>query len=115
MEFIMLNGILVTVNLKGIIDGPQKHKDYQTITVDATPIGPKSKPCIITKAIKHNNRKESECCLKTHITGDVITLWIDKCPSWERSFIWKSMSKTQRLRSHLNRMDEGFGVSYQEL
>ena len=111
----MLNGILVTVNLKGVIGGNEKHKDYQTITVDATPVGLKQKPVIINTTIKHTDRKQTECCIKTHIHGEVIASWIGKCPSWEREFIWKSMSKTQRLRSHLNRMDEGFGVTYQEL
>ena len=110
----MLNGILVTVNLKGVIGGNKKHKDYQTITVDATPVASR-KSVAITTTIKHTDRKEAECCLKTHISSEVIASWIGKCPSWEREFIWKSMSKTQRLRSYLNRMDGGFGVTYQEL
>ena len=96
MECIMLEGIILTVNLKGAL----KHQ-------------------FDTKKEFGGYRREAElfdCCIKTVIKANVIKHWqSNECPFWEKQFVWKHMNKKERVKSYINRFDEGYGVSFEEL
>lgn len=108
----MNSSILLTIKLKGKIGGPIKHVDKQVITVDVTPIGAKYSEHM-TRKIKHNDRIESECSRKLRISEELVNSWEGvECPHWEKPNQWKSMSSIQRITSHVNRFDEGYGVTF---
>lgn len=108
----MESGILLTVNLPGRVIGCVKHTTKQTVTVDVTPLGVRY-PEMMTRKIKHSDREMSVCTRKLHISSEVVLGWqTGECPHWVKPTHWKTMNKKQRLESHVNRFDEGFGVSY---
>jgi hypothetical protein len=108
----MASAILLTVQLKGQIKGPEKHIDKQIVSVDVSPIGAKQ-PDFIHKKIKHNDRLSMECTRKTRISEEVVTNWENsECPFWEKPSHWKTMNKLQKITSYINRHDEGYGVSF---
>ena len=107
-----MSALLLTINLKGQVKGPQQHIDKQVVTVDVTPVGHKH-PETMTKRIKHNDRSETECTKKMKISEDLVSEWENsECPHWEKPGAWKSMTRMQKLQSHLRRYDEGYGISF---
>jgi len=106
-------GILLTINLLGRIGGCVKHTTKQVVTVDVTPMNHKQ-PEYITRKIKHTDRVATPCVKKLRISSEVVLGWqYGECPAWVKPTVWKSMNKKQRLESHLNRFDEGYGISYE--
>ena len=103
----MNNGIVLTVNLVGTLGkNIIKEENVQN----------RHGELLITKHITYLGKEESKCVRKTNISGEVVDGWIGgKSPFFIKEFIWKNMSKTQRLKAWVERFDEGFGVEYQEL
>ena len=103
----MNNGIVLTVNLVGKLGATiAKEQDIQVRHGES----------LLTKHIAYLGKEESKCVRKTNISEEVIKGWIsNKSPFFIKEFIWKNMSKTQRLKAWVERFDEGFGVSFQEL
>lgn len=103
----MNNGIVLTVNLVGRLTvNVIKEEDVQV----------RHGEHLLTKHITYIGKEESKCTRKTHISEDVVNEWVKgKSPFFIKEFIWKNMSKPQRLKAWVERFDEGFGVSYQEL
>ena len=96
MGNIMLEGIILKANLKGALKSTGSY-------------------------LRANNdwSKDEElfdCCVKTVIRANVIKHWqSNECPFWEKPFVWKHMNKKERVKSYINRFDEGYGVSFEEL
>lgn len=103
----MNNGIVLTVNLVGRLGANVvREKDIQVRHGES----------LLIKHITYLGKEESKCVRKTNISEEVIKGWIgNKSPFFVKEFVWKNMSKTQRLKSWVERFDEGFGVQYQEL
>jgi hypothetical protein len=103
----MNNGIVLTVNLVGKLGATiAKEQDIQV----------RHGELLMTKHIIYLGKEESKCVRKTNISGEVVDGWIgSKSPFFIKEFIWKNMSKPQRLKAWVERFDEGFGVNYQEL
>ena len=103
----MNNGIVLTVNLVGRLGANViREQDIQV----------RHGKSLLTKHITYLGKEESKCVRKTNISGEVVDGWIGgKAPFFIKDFIWKNMSKPQRLKAWVERFDEGFGVSYQEL
>ena len=103
----MHNGIVLTVNLVGKLGATiAKEQDIQIRHGEA----------LLTKHIAYLGREESKCVRKTNISGEVVDGWISgKAPHFIKEFLWKNMSKPQRLKAWVERFDEGYGVTYQEL
>ena len=103
----MSNGIVLTVNLQGRLSNTiVKEEDIQL----------RHGEHLLTKHIVYLGKEESKCVRKTNISGEVVDNWISsKAPFFIKDFIWKNMSKPQRLKAWVERFDEGFGVTYQEL
>ena len=103
----MNNGIVLTVNLVGRLGANViREQDIQVRHGES----------LLTKHITYLGKEETKCVRKTNISEEVIKGWIgNKSPFFVKEFIWKNMSKTQRLKAWVERFDEGFGVSYQEL
>ena len=107
-----MKSVLLSVNLLGVIKGQEKHTTAQVVTVDVTPLGNKI-PEFMTKKIKHNDRNSTECCRKMKINEEMVNnMENGECPHWEKPSQWKTMSKHQKLVSHLKRYDEGFGIKF---
>lgn len=103
--------ILVTTNLQGSLSGSVHHNTRQTHSVD---VGKGSSKLMISKEIIHTDREELECCLKTHVTEDVVTSWVKGgCPDWCEPKKWKNYSPVKRISLYVARFDEGFGVSHE--
>jgi len=103
----MSNGIVLTVNLQGRLGKTTEKQEVVNV---------RKGEIILTKTINYKAKEECKCVRKTNISGEVIDSWIKgKAPHFIKEFIWKNMSKTQRLKAWVERFDEGFGVSYQEL
>ena len=103
----MNNGIVLTVNLVGRLGSAiAKEQDIQVRHGES----------LLTKHISYLGKEESKCVRKTNISGEVVDSWISgKAPHFIKEFLWKNMSKSQRLKVWVERFDEGFGVNYQEL
>lgn len=103
----MSNGIVLTVNLVGRLEANVvREQDIQVRHGES----------LLIKHITYLGKEESKCVRKTNISGEVVDGWISgKSPFFIKEFIWKNMSKTQRLKAWVERFDEGFGVNYQEL
>ena len=103
----MNNGIVLTVNLVGRLGANViREQDIQVRHGES----------LLTKHITYLGKEETKCVRKTNISEEVIKGWIgNKSPFFVKEFIWKNMSKTQRLKAWVERFDEGFGVTFQEL
>ena len=103
----MNNGIILIVNLQG--------KLGQSVTkTEAVKV--RSGEHVLIKSVEFLGKEETKCVRKTNVSEDVVNSWISsKAPHFVKDFIWKNMSKTQRLKAWVERFDEGFGVSFQEL
>lgn len=103
----MSNGIVLIVNLVGRLGANVVRE--QDVKV-------RHGESLLTKHITYLGKEESKCVRKTNISGEVVNEWIGKkSPFFVKDFIWKNMSKSQRLKAWVERFDEGFGVQYQEL
>lgn len=103
----MNNGIVLIVNLPG--------KLGKTIIKEQN-IKVRSGESLLIKHIVYSGKEETQCVRKTNISEEVVNEWIGKkAPFFIKDFLWKNMSKTQRLKAWVERFDEGFGVSFQEL
>lgn len=126
----MSNGIVLTVNLQGRLGERKSNSSSRNMQrrILASPyeygVSKNGKPTgnyITPKGhfSAPNNfvpMEEQKCVRKTNISGEVIDGWIsNKAPFFIKDFIWKNMSKPQRLKAWVERFDEGFGVTYQEL
>lgn len=103
----MSNGIVLTVNLVGRLGkNIIKEEDVQQ----------RHGETLLTKHIAYSGKEESKCVRKINISEDVVNGWVDnKSPFFIKESLWKNMTKAQRLNVQIERFNEGFGVSYQEL
>jgi hypothetical protein len=109
MEVNKIEGIILTVNLRGALNGPVKHTDVVEVS---TRVGAN----LLSRKITFTERGHSECVRKTVISESVIAAWMSgNCPEWAKPFDWKQMSKSKRLSSWISRFDEGYGVSFETL
>ena len=102
--------LVITVNLKGQIEGRVKHtkKDKQKNTVLL------SKGKTMTRTIVHRDRVETEAVQNTNIPDSIVDQWTGKdSPFWEKPLNWKKMNFNQKIASYVARFDEGYGVSYE--
>ena len=103
----MNNGIVLTVNLVGKLGANVVKEESISIRSGAT---------LLTKNITFRGKLEQRCVRKTNISSEVIHGWVgSRAPFFIKEFIWKNMSKTQRLKAWVERFDEGYGVTFQEL
>lgn len=103
----MNNGIVLTVNLVGTLGKNVVKEEVVNIRHGES---------LLAKTIEYRGQEQTKCVRKTNISEEVIKGWVgNKSPFFIKEFIWKNMSKTQRLKAWVERFDEGFGVNYQEL
>lgn len=96
--------LIITVNLKGELCGPVVHTDSQVVSFEKRSV-----------KIIHNNRKEQVCYKRIQITDDVLKYWLNECPKWEKQSRWKMLTNNQKIQSHVNKFDEGFGVKFEKI
>ena len=102
-----IEGLLITVNLKGAIKVPTKQ-------IDVCEISHRVGAQLLTKKIIFSQRGEAECSLKTRVSGEVAKSWASaQCPEFSNKFIWNKMKKKERLVAHIARFDQGYGVSFE--
>lgn len=108
-----MSSIIVTVNLEGIIGGNVSHTTFQRHTIALSEEFGSS----MTKVIKHTDREVSVCKRVFQVPSNVVKSWVKDAtaPYWEKPSDWAKMSEEQRVYSHVQRFDEGFGVSYESL
>lgn len=103
----MNNGIVLTVNLVGRLGSN---------VVKTEAVKSRSGETVLLKNITFPGKEETKCVRKTNISEEVVKGWVSsKAPHFCKDFLWKKMSKQQRLRAWAERFDEGNGVSFQEL
>ena len=63
------------------------------------------------KVVHYKTRKCRPACQSVKLCKEAYLYMIDKnsCPEWEKTKKWNSMSKKERLESHLKRLTEYFG------
>ena len=102
-----MNGIILIVNLPG--------KLGQSV-VKTEPVKVRNGEHVLIKNIEFLGREEQKCVRKTNISEEVVNGWTsNKAPNFVKDFLWRNMSKPQRLKAWVERFDEGYGVSFQEL
>lgn len=102
-----MNGIVLLVNLQGRLGKSVIKNESVNIRHGEN---------VLVKQIEYKGKEETFCVRKTNISEEVVNAWIDsKAPHFCKDFLWKKMSKAQRLKAYVERFDEGFGVSYQEV
>jgi len=107
-----MDSIIVKVNLNGVIGGVVKHTNRQKHTVLLSPEEGSS----MTRMIHHTDRPELECIRTFTVPGNVVTGWTQgDSPFWEEARVWKKMSPVHKVISHVNRFDDGYGVSFEFL
>lgn len=105
----MRSSVLVKVNLLGKIEGFVAHTHTQKYTTQLS-------HGVSSMTIKHSDRRPTPCSRNFTIPGHIVDDWVKgDCPSWERPHMWKKLSATNRIKSHVNSYDEGLGVSYENL
>ena len=103
----MHNGIVLIVNLVGKLGADE---------IKTEAVKSRNGEVVLIKNISFKGKYPTKCVRKTNISGEVVDSWISgKAPNFIKEFIWKNMSKPQRLKAWVERFDEGFGVTYQEL
>jgi hypothetical protein len=126
----MINGIILTVKLQGRLAESKSNSssrrmqrkllsspyEYEIRDKKGGGTGKFITPAENFKAPNNfTQREEIPCCRKINISDEVVKEWISKPPYFIKEYHWKTMSKTQRLRSWIYTFDEGFGVEFQEL
>lgn len=63
------------------------------------------------KVVHYKTRKCRPACQSVKLCKEAYLYMIDKnsCPEWEKAKKWATMSKKERLESHLKRLTEHFG------
>ena len=63
------------------------------------------------KVVHYKTRKCRPACQSVKLCKEAYLYMIDKnsCPEWEKTKKWATMSKKERLESHLKRLTEHFG------
>lgn len=63
------------------------------------------------KVVHYKTRKCRPACQSVKLCKEAYLYMIDKnsCPEWEKTKKWATMSKKERLESHLKRLTEYFG------
>lgn len=108
----IMDSIIITVNLPGIIEGNVKHVGFQKHTALLS----EDEGGSITKMIKHTDRKELPSARIMPVSAAVVTGWTQgDCPFWEEARNWRKMSPVQKVISHVARFDEGNGVGFEFL
>ena len=103
----MHNGIVLTVNLTGKLSKVVEKQEVVNV---------RKGEIVLAKTINYKAKEEQKCVRKTNISGEVISEWVGKkAPFFVKEFLWKNMSRPQRLKAWVERFDEGFGVTHQEL
>jgi len=102
----MNNGIVLTVNLVGALGSN---------VIKTEVVKSKNGEIVLLKNITYLGKEESKCVRKTNISEEVVNGWLKTPPYGIKEFIWKNMSRTQRLKAWVERFDEGYGVKFQEL
>lgn len=107
-----MDSIIIKVNQQGIIEGNVKHNNWQQHTALLSP----EEGSFVTKMIKHTDRVELPSIRMVPISGNVVTGWTQgDSPFWEEARNWRKMSPIQKVISHVNRFDDGYGVSFEFL
>jgi len=102
-----MNSLILTVNLVGILGANEIKEETIQHRVGES---------LLSRKISYLGKSESKCVRKTNISEEVVNGWISgKAPFFIKDFLWRNMSKPQRLKAWVERFDEGFGVSFQEL
>ena len=96
--------LIITVNLKGELCGQTEHINSQIVSFEKRSV-----------KIIHDNRKEQLCYKRIQITNDVLKYWLGECPKWEKQSRWKMLTNNQKIQSHVNKFDEGFGVKFEKI
>lgn len=110
--------LLITVNLQGQIGGCVSQKDLVVSTIFVPKFSPSGRSLgteAITREILFTKREETKCHKLIRITESVYEDWLRTCPSWEKEGHWKRMSNNQKIRSYVNGLDEGYGVTFQAI
>ena len=63
------------------------------------------------KVVHYKTRKCRPACQSVKLCKEAYLYMIDRnsCPEWEKTKKWATMSKKERLESHLKRLTEHFG------
>ena len=63
------------------------------------------------KVVHYKTRKCRPACQSVKLCKEAYLYMIDRnsCPEWEKTKKWTTMSKKERLESHLKRLTEHFG------
>lgn len=114
-----MNGINVSVNLVGIIEGPKKHNTLQVLETFAS-VTDKGKPCPthkVTKMCKHSNRENKPATRKFQISEEILEYWnVTLSPNFKgNDKEWKKLGVVQKVNFWVNTFDEGNGVSWEAL
>lgn len=106
----IMSSIVINVGLQGKIGGPVAHTNRQKHTVSLSEENGGS----MSRVIKHTDRIYSSCVRMLTVSEEAVSSWInDDCPHWESAKDWRKMTDLQRIRSHVDRFDEGFGVDFE--
>lgn len=109
----METSLILTINLLGNLSKRAAHTDKQTFSVNVTPLGVK-KQVWLTRKIKHTDRKPVECSKKLNVSNAAVSYWkSDNCPDWVDFKVWRKLNSEERIAAHVQRFDEGYGVSYE--
>lgn len=102
-----MNGLIITTNLLGRATSVVKKEEV---------IHQRHGAILLDKKISYNGRNISKCVRKTYISEDILKEWIgSKSPGFVKEFIWKNMSKSQRIKAWVERFDDGYGVEFEIL
>lgn len=108
----MNNGIIITVNLPGRLEGRVSHTETQTVRVQKQKPG--QRPYWTNKTILHSDRKETTCYKRTRINEETVNDWVTgSAPFWIRPRDWTRLTRNQKIEAYVVRFDEGYGVSHE--
>lgn len=108
-----MSGLIISVNLPGNLSGFTKHTTVQQHSVKTRDLK-RENDIVLTAQILHTDRVPQPCVKIINIHPTIVKLWKSSViPYWETQKDWKKMSPEQRIASHVNRFDEGYGVRYE--
>lgn len=111
----MNNGIIITVNLPGRLEGSVRHTETQTIKTDISPEGSR-KPIWATKEITHTDRKQSDCYLKVNISEEVVDSWTGGKPPYHvKARDWQKYGRNKKIAAYVAEFDRGYGVDFSSI
>jgi hypothetical protein len=106
----MINGIVITVNLLGRLNGPVTHTTNQSNTIQI--LSKDGKLNTVTSQILHTDRTTSRCVKQISISPSVVSL-ILKGQNTKNSKGHKKATDKEKILSFVQTFDEGYGVSYE--